>query len=818
MRKSKLSNNHRNKSKWMTSLLSTTFLTSSILSVHPVYASLIDHPSPYISSNVSVQNLKTVRPDMPISFIVSSSTQSSNSVYNQIKQGAKVGVLITDGMDFYLATSDNQMLTRLDNGNAITLNANHIPLKRNTKYTAHLLVGNVVTNYQAQSSMSGYAQLFTHIDNDAVTGVQFLTGSEVGEASNWKATLSTNSPIVTDGATITLRATDDYGNTASEGTVSITDVKTLDNTSLSDTFHVLKSVSLLNGVASIPISNHKAQAVSITLQTKGKYESDSKTITLNVFFKAGKAVAVSMVPDRDTFVAGAELVFKGELHDQYGNPLKNSDVTVSFSDGGVSKTGTTDENGQYLINLNAPSNLDPKKGTTQSVNVSLLSNGNTISTQTITLKPDEASQVTVETQSVIAGKTTKIIGFVKDQYGNTVLPITIDVYNADGKLLASPSTDYQGRFSFDFIAPDKLKQNVGGSESMTLTFTYNHGKTDTATIDVRSDGASNILFNPVGNITPGKSVELSGSVVDGGGNRVTDDTDVTIWQGAKKIDTVTAKEGKFTKVFTPLANQTYSFTASIGNIKTKSPLIISTMPQFIGSYLLPANIDDPTRIIQQGKVTDISKNKAFFMPSTDYSSDTFVPFYYWSQLPVMNPNGFNKQADSIDGALWLTSTKEAPNHQDGMALFKTNFTLDKASTVKFSMPSVNGVAIAYVDNQPVVYNNGIKGMKDLSKGDLKLPSNTATLSLNAGTHTIVLEASKVNAQATGIKFDAVNIQDQKSIASTNPDTKWTTTGYISEPLVGWYDTANKYTIYQELLHRNSLNGGAENNWILNVTE
>jgi hypothetical protein len=815
-------------------ILSTSFLAYSVLAVSPMPTHAVSSNQTIVKDNLvqtsPTQNVDSVTsPDAPVSFTLSATSKILKDFQlDKQKQGKDTfGILITDGTNDYLSTLSNGDLSyEIKNGNII-FTGEHEVLDRYKEYKAYLLNGSLFNKYMSELKSNGHSNAFQRaLEKDNYATISFQTGSNIGEPTQWKTSMDENIPSVLTGSKVHIEATDDYGNLAKSGEVTVKKVETTDGSILSDSFSIPESISLVNGKGVIDIENHKAQKISITLETSGEFKENVHEFNYDIEFQPGSAHFATMNPvGENEITAGNTTKIEGHVTDKYDNVVKPTVLEFVSEEGTVQTTAITDENGRYEVSLTAPTKLDQSEGLTDKFEVSLSSEmGEVKSTLEMVAQPEKPIQTELVKDSFVAGEVSNVEAIVKDQYGNLVLPTDVSVNTSTGEVEAKVKTDDKGMVKVNYKAPKKLNQSNGLSEKVKVDLQFD-GVEDTKTVEVmvHPNSPKYIQIDPIAEVKIGEEVQINGTVTDEFGNLVADNTPISLLDGTTLIEELVTKNGKFSKQYSP--SKTFNLMAITGDIQSEA-IEVDVLPDSDSAYsgeTKPENVETPKELERSGDV-QIGVNEAFKLPQVSYDANNYVPFYYWSEFPVVNPSDFNKSVYTRSGdTMWLNEAPYGYGYTpNGLLFFRTTFTLTEATDVRISIPNVDDVALAYVDSKPVAYNQDITYHTGFASQGINLPSSTGTVHLEAGTHSIILEVANAytpgSGNNAGVRLHAVDVKTGKTVATTANPSAWTSTGYVTEPPISWYFEEGEYTISQTLLNFRTLSVGTSSKWVIDVKD
>ncbi|WDL99801.1 YncE family protein [Alicyclobacillus sp. ALC3] len=197
-------------------------------------------------------------------------------------------------------------------------------------------------------------------------------------------------------------------------------------------------------------------------------------------------------------------------------------------------------------------------------------------------------------------------------------------------------------------------------------------------------------------------------------------------------------------------------------------------------------------------------NSVFIIKPGSGQTNTF-PFWTFQTAPLQVPATlFTTTAQSSsdgNGSIWVSASSSQPN---GTAFFQSTLTLSQTQSVTLSMPYVDDYAQVYVDGQPV--------MKQGSGGGVggSIPNtSSATVTLSAGQHQIIIEAMNTNHftspnnNTAGVALTATGSSGNTLLTTSSPS-EWTTTGYVSKLPAGWFSSeVGTFTWTEYVLKENS---------------
>lgn len=463
----------------------------------------------------------------------------------------KIGVVITGPTGRQLYTFDHG-LSYSATTHLLTLSHQTV-WSRYTTYTVQVLVTGALQQYLAQQTQApqarqtaGGQQPAHYPPQDVYTG-SFTTGSAIGEPVQWTASLASAKPSVITGDSVTVTAQDSYGDPATSGsfTVSATGLPTL-----ASSFQAPSGI-ITNGQGQSLITDHQAQAVTMTVKTAGPYAGhDDHTIVLNpVTFQPGPPAQMT-VTGPATENAGGHATEQGIVEDVYGNPVNPSVLDWTTNAGSMDSSITTAAGGTYQTILTDPTKLTSTPGTAETVMIDGHSvQGTATASGTIQIDPGPVAQLTLAGNAVVQpGHTETLAGTAIDSYGNAVLNGTPITLTATGGTIADANTQ-GGGFSATYTAP-----NTPGQVIITASA---NGQTKTLAITIPnpvSAGSTVSLNTPV--VESSGAMTVTGTVKTASGSPVDSAlVSLTATGGTlQTAQTLTNSQGQFTATVQPSAS------------------------------------------------------------------------------------------------------------------------------------------------------------------------------------------------------------------------------------------------------------------------
>ncbi|MCL6563556.1 MAG: hypothetical protein K6U87_11155 [Firmicutes bacterium] len=401
------------------------------------------------------------------------------------------------------------------------------------------------------------AALVQVLPTPGVVDTVFTTGSAVGEPVAWQAQAASTQPSVLTGDAVTITARDSYGNPATTGSFQVVGQA---SPSLDPSFQA-PAGTIQDGQGQTTVTDHKAQAVTLAVQTSGPFSQDSQSIALGtVQFQPGPPAAMT-IQAASPMTAGGQDAVTGVVTDVYGNPVLPSALDLTASAGSVKSPVTTQAGtGAYSTQFTAPTKLDSAPGTGEPVTLAGRSEQGSAAAQAqVTVNPGPVAQLTLQAPSqVLAGQTATITGTAADVYGNAALNGTaIDLAASAGSVPASAPTQV-GQFQATFQAPAQ-------PGPVTISATAN-GHQAQATLQVVAPAPSGSAVKITLAAGSGGSVAVTGTVTAPNGAPVAGAPVTLTVIGATPgtLTVATDSQGAFSAQVTPATSQgAVTVTASV---------------------------------------------------------------------------------------------------------------------------------------------------------------------------------------------------------------------------------------------------------------
>lgn len=438
-------------------IIGLAMVSSSILSTLPLgsgvaLAQSSASDAAHALPNLTVQtdnNINEVKPDAPLSITVDTSSPNwarfrEQFVKNQFS-------IVINGVTVQQASFDPST-------NTITVD--HTTFDRDTPYTG---VVSVKATANGNTASGNASESFT-----------FTTGSAVGEAMHVSALVESPSVSVDKGGVLDVTVTDDYGDPATNATVSVIGT---------GNFQASTGTAISDGLAKVTLIDQKAEDVTLTYTVTDNNYGDKVTgYPVSEEFVPGAPDASKSTVNFPTgiVVAGTAYNVTGTLEDQYGNVIPNQSVTLTFD--GQTQTVSPKLDGTFSLSVT------PTQATTTATA--------TVSSGSVTLATTSGSVTPAAIQVPLASSLNDIAlsNFDRSQ-GNYFLtlplaPLSINIggNNVQFNLIPTSGNDnvYLGSpLSFTLNTSTGysklwlLEDGVNGNQSGSVTITYVDGSQQT---------------------------------------------------------------------------------------------------------------------------------------------------------------------------------------------------------------------------------------------------------------------------------------------------------------------------------------------------
>lgn len=848
------------KNKKVVALSLTAALAVSICAVNPIpthaagpldiIQSTIDKISGKVETNL-------ISPDTPITFnlemtkslLKELNLEYKNGTLKQKSSKSEFGVYVSGGGISYLATVENGLIEYSTDGTNISINVIHPTLDRYTEYTSYLI--NKTALIKVENALEGankdkgkilerleevfdklsdklpdkkdkfdeiYSKIESHFINHSNFGNALLdkviqtllnkniseghykTGSAIGEATQIKIDKDSVETNVLENANIEITAKDDYGNIATSGKVEVVNTKTTDGSELSDTLKVSEDVNIVDGKAEIQVSNHKAQALELTVKADSLQGYD-KTFVVDVLFNPGIAEN-STIELEDNVTVGNDIVIKGKVTDKYENPVLPTSVDISIGDSIV--TVETGENGMYETKLTVPTTIDQSKGLSEIVDVLVKTKDDlTIKEDKLTINPEIASKVVIdEIGTVTVGSENKITGYVKDKYGNNALQsklkLNVNVGTIVDNELGYVLSDQNGKFEVVYKAPTTPTKDASVSIGSEDGFVV---ETSPALFEVVAATPSEITSTIPNAPKQGEITTITGIAKDEFGNVVSDGTVITITEGTNIIGTVTTVNGEYSVEWKPQASGDVTIGITSGDFTTTTDVKVTpslpTAKPF--DFSLSATSVERDRVVTiSGYVQDLESK---YMPvgtvvNVSIGNEVFETTiqangYFSHKYTPTKAGTFDivVTVGEVESSMKTLNVKEAGSVTIGIS--SSSVVSGNSITISGYAKDVNGNALP--DGSKVYIKNGSSSVTSFTTKNgtgyysgSYTPWSTGTMNLTANINSVT--SSIVSLKVTPVLQPTLTMTNSKEGATVGYYTIYTISGYAKysdgTPMVG----------------------------------
>ncbi|WCK56971.1 hypothetical protein PP175_27660 (plasmid) [Aneurinibacillus sp. Ricciae_BoGa-3] len=267
----------------------------------------------------------------------------------------------------------------------------------------------------------------------------FTTGSAIGEATHVSGNVDNASVRVTEGGKLNVNVSDDYGNPATNATLTVTGTGA-GNTKVASAFATPDIVTITNGTGNAPLADHSAETVSLSYTVQDntyKDAVDTQTGSLSEIFLPGQTAQLK-VTNPPSVVAGQVATFKGVAEDIYGNNVMDGTQIKETAQNGTVSNASNTTNGDFTFDFQGT------KAGANSISVVGADSGFSIN-NAFSVVHDSASKATINLpSSLTVGQNATVSGTLVDKYGN---PVDKQSLVFTGALTGSVTTGSDGTFS-----------------------------------------------------------------------------------------------------------------------------------------------------------------------------------------------------------------------------------------------------------------------------------------------------------------------------------------------------------------------------------
>ncbi|MCL5040458.1 MAG: Ig-like domain-containing protein [Firmicutes bacterium] len=286
---------------------------------------------------------------------------------------------------------------------------------------------------------------------------RFTTGSAIGEPTHLAVTVSNPKPRVTEGGQLVVSLTDDYGDPATMGSLTFSGTAKDPSFCLDPVSQAL-SDSQPNGLVPVTVTDHKAEAVTVTATVAGPWPEDNHSVAVDLDFQPGPPVKLGLSASTTILKADGKSVatLRGTVTDAYGNAVPDGTRVDLVLTGG----GTLD--GAAVPTKDGHFDAIYTAGTQAGTITVTARAGQAKAAQDITLQsPVAPGTVLLLTITRNVDGTYALSGTATDATGNPLAGVPVSLSLSGSGTISSPTvtTDATGRFSAVYT-PAATKENV----------------------------------------------------------------------------------------------------------------------------------------------------------------------------------------------------------------------------------------------------------------------------------------------------------------------------------------------------------------------
>jgi hypothetical protein len=410
-------------------------------------------------------------------------------------------------------------------------------------------VGDVVTVHEITNP--GQTKTIVSKDLKDTLSTIFNTGSAIGDATKVVANVVDNSVRVTEDAILHVNVTDDYGNPATDATLTVVG-KGTGNVKVASTFTAEETTLITNGTADVILSDDSANLVDVDYTV-----TDNKTGTIisegsaDIDFSPGQTAQVEVdVPSK--IEVGQEYSVTVEAEDVFGNNVEDGTKFDVNTEIGTVSNETPTVDGEFSFDYTAP---------TQAGKGDVLIVGDdfeyVMEDGFVVVATAPAKVVATLPSTVEGGQDVPISGDLVDQYGNPIANQTVTI---EGSLNGTFTTDENGHFS-GVVTPGTtgtVSATVGGQ---VIPITNPNG-TPITTVTVATATPASVTMVKPSYIESGNYTFVSGKLLDEDGNPIGNKT--IVFSGALSGNITTKADGSYSGHL--IANSTGSVNAKVDGV------------------------------------------------------------------------------------------------------------------------------------------------------------------------------------------------------------------------------------------------------------
>nr|WQH65246.1 Ig-like domain repeat protein [Methanosphaera sp. ISO3-F5] len=377
----------------------------------------------------------------------------------------------------------------------------------NITLTAHVVgENNITVTFEGNNTISA----FTNTSTFNVTRIKTTTTAEV---------ITTVAGI----SLITVNVTDEFGQNVTDGPITVTDGTV-----------TIATGKIVNGTAIISVPTEAGKEYTFTVKYDGTdiYENSTTTTTKNIP-KLNTTIipgAVNAVKINDT------IIVNGTLVDQFNNPVGPATVNISIN--GINATVPVDVDGKFTYTNTT--NITGINNVTIVYDGNDTYNGSSVSFN-FTVSPIFTQITANATSPIVINNTTTITGVLKDEKGNSISGASVEVW-INGELNDTVTTDSEGNYTLSVVTDTLGLNNVTVVYSGNSTYTA----VNTTTYYYVDKMFTAVNVTTVSPVKVGSNTTISGRLVDGRGNGITDAViNITVGD-SDKYNATTDNDGYYT--------------------------------------------------------------------------------------------------------------------------------------------------------------------------------------------------------------------------------------------------------------------------------
>ena len=253
-------------------------------------------------------------------------------------------------------------------------------------------------------------------------------------------------------------------------------------------------------------------------------------------FKVEKVNAILSVDSIEDITVGDNVNITGKLKDEFGNPINNTKLNVTFD--GKTQTVTTDNEGNF--------NTTFQTNSTGNKEVLIEFNGNdkynkTSATDTVNIEDIKASISINTPEDIKIDESTNISGKITDENGNAIPNIPVNI-TVNGKTYTT-TTDKNGNYNIP------INNTVTGQNNVTVT-TGNDSIEKVSANDkffINKEDTT-LTINPINDTQSGENVTITGKLTTKDGKAIAN-AEITVNMDGINQTVTTDKNGNYKATF-----------------------------------------------------------------------------------------------------------------------------------------------------------------------------------------------------------------------------------------------------------------------------